>query len=198
MPSCFAGNSVQGSPTPCAQSPLASVREYFPQNAGRRDFALKNRVSELEPTGARGCDAPTMSSKASVEIARDIGARITLISGHRVLLDADLAALYVVTTKRLNEQVRRNMGRFPVDFAFQLSAEEADSLRSQNATLKTGRGRHRKYRPWAFTEHGAIMAATIGIASPRRPRVGRSSGSDGCALKRAKSNDTFGLNSFGR
>jgi hypothetical protein len=82
------------------------------------------------------------------------------------LLDADLAALYGVTTKRLNEQVRRNTARFPVDFAFQLSAEEADSLRSQNATLKPGRGRHRKYRPWAFTEYGAIMAATI-LNSPR-------------------------------
>jgi hypothetical protein len=88
-----------------------------------------------------------MSSKTSVEIARDIGGRITLIRSHRVLLDADLAALYGVTTKRLNEQTRRNTERFPADFAFQLSAEEADSLRSQNATLKTGRGRHRKYRP---------------------------------------------------
>ena len=74
--------------------------------------------------------------------------------------------LYGVTAKRLNEQVRRNTGRFPVDFAFQLSAEEADSLRSQTATLKPGRGRHRKYRPWAFTEYGAIMAATI-LNSPR-------------------------------
>jgi hypothetical protein len=107
-----------------------------------------------------------MSSKTSVEIARDIGARIALVRGHRVLLDADLAALYGVTTKRLNEQVRRNTARFPVDFAFQLSAEEADPLRSQNATLKPGRGRHRKYRPWAFTEYGAIMAATI-LNSPR-------------------------------
>ena len=82
------------------------------------------------------------------------------------MLDADLAVLYGVTAKRLNEQVRRNTGRFPVDFAFQLSAEEADSLRSQNATLKPGRGRHRKYRPWAFTEYGVIMAATI-LNSPR-------------------------------
>ena len=102
-----------------------------------------------------------MSSKGKVAIAVDIVGRIALVRGHRVLLDADLAALYVVTTKRLNEQVRRNSIRFPADFAFQLSAEEADSLRSQNATLNAGRGQHRKYRPWAFTEHGAIMAATI-------------------------------------
>ena len=113
-----------------------------------------------------GCDAPTMSSKTTVEIARDIGARIRLIRGHRVLLDEDLAALYGVITKRLNQQVRRNAGRFPNDFAFQLSVEEADFLRLQNATLKTGRGRHRKFRPWVFTEHGAIMAATI-LNSPR-------------------------------
>jgi hypothetical protein len=102
-----------------------------------------------------------MSFKGKVEIAVDIVGRIALVRGHRVLLDSDLAALYVVTTKRLNEQVRRNRGRFPADFAFQLSAEEADSLRSQNATLNAGRGQHRKYRPWVFTEHGAIMAATI-------------------------------------
>ena len=69
--------------------------------------------------------------------------------------------LYGVTTKRLNEQVRRNSRRFPADSAFQLSEEEASALRSQNATLDTGRGRHTKYRPWAFTEHGAIMVATI-------------------------------------
>jgi hypothetical protein len=72
-----------------------------------------------------------------------------------------LGALYGVTTKRFNEQVRRNRARFPEDFMFQLSAEESDSLRSQFATLKSGRGQHRKYRPYAFTEHGAIMAATI-------------------------------------
>ena len=102
-----------------------------------------------------------MPSKAKVEIAVDIVGRIALVRGQRVLLDSDLAALYVVSTKRLNEQVRRNRRRFPADFAFQLSEEEASVLRSQNATLDAGRGRYTKYRPWAFTEHGAIMAATI-------------------------------------
>ena len=63
-----------------------------------------------------------------------VEARIQLIRGHRVLLDADLAALYVVTTKRLNEAVRRNASRFPIDFMFQLSADEAAALRSQIAT----------------------------------------------------------------
>ena len=81
--------------------------------------------------------------------------------GQRVILDSDLAALYGVETKRFNEQVKRNAARFPVDFMFQLTAEEFDSLRSQIATLKIGRGQHRKYLPHAFTEHGAIMAAMV-------------------------------------
>jgi hypothetical protein len=66
-----------------------------------------------------------------------------------------------VSTKRFNEQVRCNRKRFPADFTFQLTAEEIISLRSQIATLKAGRGRHRKYLPYVFTEHGAIMAPTI-------------------------------------
>jgi hypothetical protein len=118
--------------------------------------------------------------------------RILTIREQKVVLDNDLAAVYGVTTKRFNEQFRRNRKRFPKDFAFQLSAEEYDSLRSQIAalneggstrepirsqsatasgrsqsrgsqfaTLKRGRGQHRKYRPWAFTEHGALQAANI-------------------------------------
>jgi hypothetical protein len=76
--------------------------------------------------------------------------RILLIRGQKVLLDADLSALYGVTTKRFNEQVRRNAARFPADFMFQLSSEEWRSLRSHFASLKAGRGRHRKYPPLAF------------------------------------------------
>ncbi|MCL4321094.1 MAG: ORF6N domain-containing protein [Deltaproteobacteria bacterium] len=82
------------------------------------------------------------------------------------MLDSDLAELYAVSTKRFNEQVRRNIERFPSDFMFQLTKEEYDSLRSQIATLKQERGQHRKYLPYAFTEHGAIMAATI-LNSPK-------------------------------
>ena len=82
------------------------------------------------------------------------------------VIDTELAVLYGVTTKRFNEQVRRNRERFPEDFMFQLTPEELTSLRSQFATLKGGRGRHRKYLPYVFTEHGAIMAATI-LNSPR-------------------------------
>jgi ORF6N domain len=90
-----------------------------------------------------------------------IASAILILRGQRVLQDSELAALYRVSTKRFNEQVRRNRKRFPADFMFQLTSEESSSLRSQIAALKTGRGQHRKYLPYVFTEHGAIMAATI-------------------------------------
>lgn len=68
------------------------------------------------------------------------------------MLDSDLATIYGVSTSRFNEAVKRNKDRFPADFMFQLTAEENESLRSQIAILETGRGRHRKYRAYAFTE----------------------------------------------
>jgi hypothetical protein len=86
---------------------------------------------------------------------------ILLIRGQKVMIDSDLADLYGVTTKRLNEQVRRNLRRFPDDFMFQLTAPEADRIRSQFATLKTGRGKHRKYLPLAFTEQGVAMLSSV-------------------------------------
>lgn len=100
---------------------------------------------------------PSPGHQPSVDIAQ----RILIIRRERMLLDSDLAALYGVATRRLNEQVRRNKDRFPQDFVAQLTQDEWDALRSQIATLKPGRGRHRKYLPLAFTEHGAIMAATV-------------------------------------
>jgi len=116
------------------------------------------------------CRAPTAEAavaklKALVP-TEEITRAILVLRRHRVLLDSELAALYGVTTKRFNEQVRRNTKRFPADFMFQLTADEISCLRSQFATLKLGRGAHRKYLPYAFTEHGAIMAATI-VNSPR-------------------------------
>lgn len=96
--------------------------------------------------------------------------RILILRDQKVLIDSDLAALYDVPTKRFNEQVKRNLERFPEDFMFQLNAQEYDSLRSQFATLKTGRGQHRKYLPYVFTEHGAIMASMI-LNSPRATQV---------------------------
>jgi len=99
--------------------------------------------------------------------------RIATVRGQRVIVDADLAALYEVETKRLNEAVRRNLARFPADFMLKLSAAEWSALRSQFATLNdapAGRGQHSKYLPHAFTEHGALMAATL-LNSPRAVEV---------------------------
>ncbi len=86
---------------------------------------------------------------------------ILIVRGQKVILDSELAALYGVTVIRLNEQVSRNERRFPPDFAFRLSREEYEPLRSQFAILKKRRGEHRKYLPRVFTEHGAIMAASV-------------------------------------
>jgi hypothetical protein len=98
---------------------------------------------------------------------KPIESLILALRGQRVILDADLAKLYGVPTKRLNEQVKRNAERFPDDFCFQLTLEEAEAVRrsrSQIVTLK--RGQNIKYLPRAFTEHGAIMAASI-LNSPQ-------------------------------
>ena len=84
--------------------------------------------------------------------------RIVFIRRQKVILDADLAELYGVETRRLNEQVRRNRDRFPADFIFELTAEEFAHLKSQYATSSWG---GRRKLPLAFTEHGAIMAATV-------------------------------------
>ncbi|NJL17729.1 MAG: ORF6N domain-containing protein, partial [Nitrospira sp.] len=105
---------------------------------------------------------------------------ILVIRNQRVILDADLARLYGVTTKAFNQAVKRNAERFPEDFAFQLTATEVTRMRSQTATSSsqttgmtgitqnwsqsvTGSQKHRdpRFRPWAFTEHGAVMAANI-------------------------------------
>ena len=107
------------------------------------------------------------SSKKTLVVSKgQIDSMIRSIRGVRVMLDSDLAKIYGVPTFRFNEAVKRNKERFPPDFMFQLTAEENASLRSQFATLETGRGRHRKYRPYAFTEYGALMAANI-LNSPR-------------------------------
>lgn len=102
-----------------------------------------------------------MSSSAGKIGNRDIAARIVVLRRQRVLLDSDLAELYGVPTKALNQAVRRNQRRFPRGFLLRVSAREWEALRSQFVTLESGRGRYRKYLPLAFTEHGAIMAATV-------------------------------------
>jgi hypothetical protein len=88
--------------------------------------------------------------------------KIHSVRGHSVVLDSDLSGFYWVETRVFNQAFRRNQRRFPGDFAFQLTEEEWGILRSQYVTLKpAGRGQHRKYLPWVFTEHGALMAAMI-------------------------------------
>lgn len=99
-------------------------------------------------------------SKQITVLAKRVDSKITIIRGQRVILDTDLAELYGVEVRQLNQQVKRNSRRFPDDFAFQLTAEEAANLRSQNVISSSGHG-GRRYLPSAFTEHGAIMAASI-------------------------------------
>ncbi|MBM4122585.1 MAG: ORF6N domain-containing protein [Nitrospira sp.] len=86
---------------------------------------------------------------------------ILLLRGHKVMLDSDLAKLYGVQTRVLNQAVRRNQSRFPADFMFRLNQNEAIALRSQFVILKSGRGQHRKYLPYAFTEQGVAMLSSV-------------------------------------
>jgi len=110
-----------------------------------------------------------MSHDAEVIPAHDMSRLICSVRDQRVILDSDLATIYRVQTRVLNQAVRRNGDRFPAEFVFQLTvgeAAEVNRLRSQFVILKPGRGQHRKYPPYAFTEHGALMAANI-LHSPR-------------------------------
>ncbi len=117
-----------------------------------------------------------MNNNTEILPVSDIGPLIRTVREMRVILDADLAGIYGVTTKHLNEQFSRNRDRFPQDFAFQLTREEWKSLRSQFATSNPAPGmrsqfataskRNVRYLPYAFTEHGALMAANI-LNSPR-------------------------------
>jgi len=99
-------------------------------------------------------------SKQITVLAKRVESKIVLVRGLRVLLDADLAELYGVEVRSLNQQVKRNARRFPGDFVIQLTAEEADNLRSQNVISSSSHG-GRRHLPNAFTEHGAIMAASV-------------------------------------
>jgi hypothetical protein len=99
-------------------------------------------------------------SKQLTVITKRVESKIHTIRGLRVILDSDLAQLYRVELKRLNQQVKRNAARFPRDFVIHLTSKEDSALRSQIATSKPSRG-GRRYLPYAFTEHGAIMAASV-------------------------------------
>ena len=96
--------------------------------------------------------------------------KIYEIRGQKVMLDFDLAELYEVETKRLKEAVRRNIDRFPDDFMFEITREEYNSLRTQFATLETGRGKYSKFNPFAFTEQGVAMLASA-LNSPKAIQV---------------------------
>ena len=99
-------------------------------------------------------------AKTAIVTARKVDSRIFVLRGQRVILDTDLAELYGVQVRHLNQQVKRNAKRFPLAFRFQLSEHEFKILRSQNVISSEGHGGTR-YRPYVFTEHGAIMAATV-------------------------------------
>ena len=99
-------------------------------------------------------------AKTALVMARKVDSKIFVLRGQRVILDADLAELYGVQARHLNQQVKRNAKRFPIAFRFQISEQEFKNLRSQNVISSEGHGGTR-YRPYVFTEHGTIMAATV-------------------------------------
>jgi hypothetical protein len=103
---------------------------------------------------------PKITSARSDSMVHTVASRVLFLRHQRVMLDSDIAQLYGVSVKRLNEQIKRNQQRFPSDFVFQLTPKEYTGLRSQIATPNRPRG-GRRYVPFAFTEHGALMAATV-------------------------------------
>jgi hypothetical protein len=112
---------------------------------------------------------PTPAPRTDLVPGR-IEAAIVVVRGQKVLLDETLAALYDVEVRALNQAVKRNLERFPADFVFQLTAEEAEALRSQTVILETSPGHHRKYLPHAFTEQGVAMLSSV-LHSPRAVQV---------------------------
>jgi hypothetical protein len=106
---------------------------------------------------------PKSKTLAPVE---EIGRRIFVLRRQRIMLDTDLAVLYGVTTKRLNEQVKRNAERFPGDFMFRLTRAETEALNRSHFATSAQKHRDPRFQPYGFTEHGAIMAATV-LNSPR-------------------------------
>jgi hypothetical protein len=119
-------------------------------------------------------------NKSNIDLPiESVESLILVIGAEKVIIDRELARLYGVSTKVLNQAVRRNLNRFPADFIFQLTMEEARAwsqesrsarLRSQNVTLKPRRGEHIKYRPYAFTEHGILMLSSV-LKSERAVQV---------------------------
>jgi hypothetical protein len=144
----------------------------FFETAGRGRESVKSGLAQRsifigisrEPEGV-----PKRQSTQITIVPNEIDSLVHVVRGQRVMLDSDLASLYGVTTKRLNEQVGRNRDRFPEDFAYRLTQHEVMALRSQIATSKQGRGGLR-YAPWVFTEHGVAMLSSV-LRSPTAVRV---------------------------
>ncbi len=127
----------------------------------RRDASpLPRRRTRQKTINARARQMARRSRQVTSLPAARLERRILLIRGHKVMLDSDLAELYGVPTRRLNEQVKRNRERFPADFMFQLSKAEDEDLRSQIATSSSGGGRRRS-RPYAFTQEGVAMLSSV-------------------------------------
>ena len=110
---------------------------------------------------AANCDFKLeVMNKTAIVLAKKVDSKILILRDHKVILDVDLAALYGVQVKHLNQQIKRNAKRFPSDFLFRLSPAEYGNLRSQIVTSSSSHG-GRRFLPYAFTEYGAIMAATV-------------------------------------
>ena len=120
---------------------------------------MANNIDKKEPVAICDQSKIDVTKCDNHELAGNIEPLIKVIRGQQVMLDRDLATLYGVETKRLNEQVKRNIKRFPEDFMFQLTKGEC--LRSQFATLNEGRGQHLKYMPYVFTENGVAMLSSF-------------------------------------
>jgi hypothetical protein len=118
----------------------------------------------MNQTATAGCATMPKSPITVASVERSI----RVVRGHRVMLDEELALLYGVTTKAFNQAVKRNAARFPEDFSFQLTAEEAANLRSQSVTSRQHGGR--RYLPWVFTQEGVAMLSGV-LNSPRAVAV---------------------------
>ncbi len=124
----------------------------------------------IRAVSRRRSPQPKRSGSALTPV-EDIGHTILFVRGQRVILDRDLARIYGVETRALNQAVKRNPARFPEDFMFRLTRDEAELSRSQSVILKGSRGQNVKYLPLAFTEHGAIQAANV-LKSRRAIQMG--------------------------
>ena len=141
----------------------AASQSSPPRSKGRKSGVAPRRAKRRagkarRPRVPRVFEGPR-AAKALVPVEH-IERRIFSLRGHKVMLDSDLAEVFGVGTKALNQAVRRNPERFPSDFLLRLTSEEADSLRSQIVTSKARRG-GRRYLPYVFTEHGAVMLASV-------------------------------------